>query len=209
MDLTKTLAEMSQRGALRPEDVSSELIDAEIVESSCGEPDLLIVMASGPHKGRARRKSRSRASSAAGERSGEESDRGRGILAAPLGDGVSLRGYPPWQVRLTEIAWVWKTKTEGQRRADRFMQVRPGRCGCRLSGVSARPTPLRKGRNAVWAVAGVLRGSLQGYGPQSHLSGLSRCTHSLTNEYPTTVYEKLAICYVCHYEHVKSHNNAY
>ena len=43
VDLTKTLAEMSQRGKLSPADISSELIDAEISESVMGEPDLIIL----------------------------------------------------------------------------------------------------------------------------------------------------------------------
>jgi len=63
VDLTKTLAEMSQHGKLAPSDISSELIDAEITESVMGEPDLLIL----------------------------------------FGDKIVLEGYPPWQVRLTEI----------------------------------------------------------------------------------------------------------
>lgn len=66
VDLTKTLAEMSQQSKLSPSDISSELIDAEISESVMGEPDLLIC----------------------------------------FGDRVVLDGYPPWQVRLTEIYYV-------------------------------------------------------------------------------------------------------
>ncbi|EKG22290.1 Di-trans-poly-cis-decaprenylcistransferase-like protein [Macrophomina phaseolina MS6] len=63
VDLTKTLAEMSQRNKIAPSDISPELIDAEITESVMGEPDLLIL----------------------------------------FGPRVVLKGYPPWQVRLTEI----------------------------------------------------------------------------------------------------------
>ncbi|KAK8181377.1 Decaprenyl diphosphate synthase-like protein [Phyllosticta citribraziliensis] len=63
VDLTKTLAEMSQKRKLSPSDISMELIDAEITESVMGEPDLLIL----------------------------------------FGPRVELKGYPPWQVRLTEI----------------------------------------------------------------------------------------------------------
>jgi dehydrodolichyl diphosphate syntase complex subunit NUS1 len=66
VDLTKTLAEMSQRGKLSPADISGELIDAEISESVMGEPDLLIL----------------------------------------FGGRVVLDGYPPWQVRLTEIYYA-------------------------------------------------------------------------------------------------------
>lgn len=63
VDLTRTLAEMSQKGKLSPHDISMELVDAELSEGIMSEPDLLIV--SGPH--------------------------------------VELSGYPPWQIRLTEI----------------------------------------------------------------------------------------------------------
>lgn len=63
VDLTKTLAEMSQKSKLSVEDISAELIDAELTESVMGEPDLLML----------------------------------------FGDSVVLQGYPPWQLRLTEI----------------------------------------------------------------------------------------------------------
>ncbi|KAI4266698.1 MAG: hypothetical protein L6R38_008598 [Xanthoria sp. 2 TBL-2021] len=63
VDLTKTLTEMSQRNKLSADDISLDLIDAEISESVMAEPDLLILF--GPY--------------------------------------VKLQGYPPWQVRLTEI----------------------------------------------------------------------------------------------------------
>ena len=63
VDLTKTLAEMAQRGKLDPSDISAELIDAEITESVMEEPDLLML----------------------------------------FGPRVVLEGYPPWQMRLTEI----------------------------------------------------------------------------------------------------------
>ena len=66
VDLTKTLSEMSQRHKLSPDDISLDLIDAEISESVLGEPDLL-------------------------------------ILFSP---NVQLQGYPPWQIRLTEIFHV-------------------------------------------------------------------------------------------------------
>ncbi|KAL8948737.1 MAG: hypothetical protein Q9222_005105 [Ikaeria aurantiellina] len=62
VDLTKTLAEMSQRNKISADDISMDLIDAEISEVMT-EPDLL-------------------------------------ILFDPY---VKLQGYPPWQIRLTEI----------------------------------------------------------------------------------------------------------
>ena len=42
VDLTKTLAEMSQQKKIAPKDVTLELIDSEISESVMGEPDLVI-----------------------------------------------------------------------------------------------------------------------------------------------------------------------
>lgn len=54
---------MSQRKKLSPDDISLDLVDAEITESVMGEPDLLVL----------------------------------------FGPSVELQGYPPWQVRLTEI----------------------------------------------------------------------------------------------------------
>lgn len=57
---------MSQRKKLAPNDISLDLVDAEITEIVMGEPDLLVLF--GPH--------------------------------------VELQGYPPWQVRLTEIYHV-------------------------------------------------------------------------------------------------------
>lgn len=66
VDLTKTLAVMSQRRKLLPSDITIDLIDAEISENGLSEPDLL-------------------------------------ILFSPT---VELSGYPPWQIRLTEIFHV-------------------------------------------------------------------------------------------------------
>jgi dehydrodolichyl diphosphate syntase complex subunit NUS1 len=66
VDLTKTLAEMSQRSKISSSDISIDLVDAEISESVMGEPDLLVL----------------------------------------FGPTVELSGYPPWQLRLTEIFQV-------------------------------------------------------------------------------------------------------
>lgn len=63
VDLTKTLAEMSQKHKLNPEDISMDLIDAELSEGVMDEPDLLILFS----------------------------------------ESVVLDGYPPWQIRLSEI----------------------------------------------------------------------------------------------------------
>lgn len=54
---------MAQTGKIAPEDVTQELIEAEISGSVMSEPDLLIIFS--PY--------------------------------------VILKGYPPWQLRLTEI----------------------------------------------------------------------------------------------------------
>lgn len=54
---------MAQRNKITPNDISIDLIDAELTESVMGEPDLL-------------------------------------VLFSP---NVDLHGYPPWQLRLTEI----------------------------------------------------------------------------------------------------------
>lgn len=63
VDLTRTLADMSQKGKLSPSDISQELVDTELSKGIMPEPDLL-------------------------------------ILFSPY---VELAGYPPWQIRLTEI----------------------------------------------------------------------------------------------------------
>jgi dehydrodolichyl diphosphate syntase complex subunit NUS1 len=54
---------MAQNGALKPDQIDTQLIDSELCEAVSSEPDLL-------------------------------------ILFTPT---VSLKGYPPWQLRLTEI----------------------------------------------------------------------------------------------------------
>ena len=63
VDLTKTLAEMSQRGKLSIEDINLDLVDVILKDNVISGPDLL-------------------------------------VLFSPY---VELLGYPPWQVRLTEI----------------------------------------------------------------------------------------------------------
>lgn len=49
VDLTKTLTEMSQRRKLAPDDISQDLIDAEISESVMSEPDLLVLFGPSVH----------------------------------------------------------------------------------------------------------------------------------------------------------------
>ena len=64
VDLAKTLAEMSQKRRISPQDITADLIDAEISESVMEEPDLVILFG---------------------------------------GNDIVLQGYPPWQMRLSEI----------------------------------------------------------------------------------------------------------
>lgn len=63
VDLTRTLAEMAQKGDVQRKQINSDLIDAQLNDHVSSEPDLL-------------------------------------ILFSPT---VQLKGYPPWQLRLTEI----------------------------------------------------------------------------------------------------------
>lgn len=63
VDLTRTLAEMAQKGDVHQEQINMALIDAQLSDHVSSEPDLL-------------------------------------ILFSPT---VQLKGYPPWQLRLTEI----------------------------------------------------------------------------------------------------------
>jgi dehydrodolichyl diphosphate syntase complex subunit NUS1 len=90
VDLTRTLTEMAQSKKIRPKDITSELINTEIMattalpgsdangEGISGEPDLLIVF--GPY--------------------------------------VKLEGFPPWQVRLTEIFCVGGDVKNGSTRVE-------------------------------------------------------------------------------------------
>ncbi|RJE26542.1 di-trans,poly-cis-decaprenylcistransferase activity [Aspergillus sclerotialis] len=85
VDLTKTLAEMSQNDKLLPEDITAELVDAEISEITTqpsqttpparkGDPDQPIVSVK------------------------PEPD-----LLLIFGNFLKLDGYPPWHIRLTEM----------------------------------------------------------------------------------------------------------
>ena len=78
VDLTRTLTEMSQSRKLAPKDITAELIDAEI-SATTSLPS----------------------SSNASATPTAEPD-----LLIVFGPSVKLQGYPPWQVRLTEIFCV-------------------------------------------------------------------------------------------------------
>ncbi|RAH71047.1 ditrans,polycis-polyprenyl diphosphate synthase [Aspergillus aculeatinus CBS 121060] len=88
VDLTKTLAEMSQSGKLSPEDITLELVDAEISEITT-QP--------------------TRPSSPTSNDNNKASDQFRFVakpepdLLLVFGAFLKLDGYPPWHVRLTEM----------------------------------------------------------------------------------------------------------
>ncbi|KAL2005231.1 hypothetical protein VTN00DRAFT_2441 [Thermoascus crustaceus] len=84
VDLTKTLAEMSQNGKLSPDDISMELIDAEISEIT-SQPS-------------ATNREVSNGTTTSPYMVKPEPD-----LLLIFGPYVKLDGYPPWQIRLTEI----------------------------------------------------------------------------------------------------------
>lgn len=64
-ELARTMAEMAAKKELKPQDVTVDLVDAELTELSGHEPDLLVL----------------------------------------FGPELDLQGYPPWQIRLSEIYW--------------------------------------------------------------------------------------------------------
>ncbi|KAF9889486.1 hypothetical protein FE257_007195 [Aspergillus nanangensis] len=87
VDLTKTLAEMSQNGKLSPEDITMELVDAEISEITThpSEPTIR---------------------SSIHDREDSDSDvplKSEPDLLLVFGPLLKLDGYPPWHVRLTEM----------------------------------------------------------------------------------------------------------
>jgi dehydrodolichyl diphosphate syntase complex subunit NUS1 len=108
VDLTKTLAEMAQNGKLSPDDISTDLIDAEISEITSRPSQSTPALFSNDNN------------------QGDEKDPVSGnnrhhdtadSLVPPIlqpikpepdlllifGPYVKLDGYPPWQIRLTEI----------------------------------------------------------------------------------------------------------
>ncbi|KAK4154635.1 putative undecaprenyl pyrophosphate protein [Chaetomidium leptoderma] len=110
VDLTKTLAEMSQRKKLNTADISMELVDAELSESVMSEPDLLILFS--PH--------------------------------------VELAGYPPWQIRLTEIFHVRDNQGVGYQVFYRALRNPPGKDCCAEEEMSIfRPPIVRSGTAAL------------------------------------------------------------
>jgi dehydrodolichyl diphosphate syntase complex subunit NUS1 len=93
VDLTKTLTEMAQNGKLSPEDISSELIDAEISEITSQPSQSTPASLEG---------------AATADCATVPADLFHPVKAEPdllivFGPYLNLDGYPPWQVRLTEI----------------------------------------------------------------------------------------------------------
>lgn len=87
VDLTKTLCEMRQRGKINPEDVSVDLVDTELT----GMLSLGVLWKVG---------------SSAGLTFGTDSGFTEPDLLILFSPYVKLSGYPPWQIRLTEIFHV-------------------------------------------------------------------------------------------------------
>ncbi|EEH39278.1 hypothetical protein PAAG_01740 [Paracoccidioides lutzii Pb01] len=121
VDLTKTLAEMAQHGKLSPQDISPKLIDAEISELT-SPPTPPPTDMSDPHFDERNSVSSSsgtgstlmmdlpRSSSGSTVTAGTENDAATAVLMKSdpdllmvFGPYVLLDGYPPWQLRLTEI----------------------------------------------------------------------------------------------------------
>lgn len=97
VDLTRTLAEMAQAHKLRPKDITVDLVDAEIsATTSIPAPP----PQSAPH-----------AHGSGSQSNGEVKDSGDRLHTEPdllivFAPYIKLDGYPPWQIRLTEIFCV-------------------------------------------------------------------------------------------------------
>ncbi|KIW87696.1 uncharacterized protein Z519_11670 [Cladophialophora bantiana CBS 173.52] len=86
VDLTRTLAEMAQAQKLRPKDITSNLINTEI-SATTAIPDARLTIGDNRPAGR-------------------EVGAGEPDLVIVFGPVVKLDGYPPWQIRLSEIFCV-------------------------------------------------------------------------------------------------------
>ncbi|KAL4772604.1 Decaprenyl diphosphate synthase-like protein [Aspergillus nidulans var. acristatus] len=85
VDLTKTLAEMSQNGKLSPDDITMELVDAEISEITT-QPSQDVAPTANDH-----------------EVSKPLQVKPEPDLLLVFGPSLKLNGYPPWHIRLTEM----------------------------------------------------------------------------------------------------------
>ena len=96
VDLTRTLTEMAQSKKIRPKDITSDLINAEIMASTaCHGSDMY------GHD------------STDSETPSNEPD-----LLIVFGPYVKLDGYPPWQIRLSEIFCVGGDVKNGSTRVE-------------------------------------------------------------------------------------------
>ncbi|GAB1207739.1 hypothetical protein APSETT445_006469 [Aspergillus pseudonomiae] len=87
VDLTKTLAEMSQNGKISPEDITMELVDAEISEITTQPSQTALPTSIG-----------NKAASIPNVSVKPEPD-----LLLVFRPFLKLDGYPPWHIRLTEM----------------------------------------------------------------------------------------------------------
>lgn len=95
VDLTRTLAEMAQAGKISPKDITPNLINTEIsATTSITESQL--------HNGQ----SFANGSLSPPVSPNKQVDAGEPDLVIIFGPYVKLDGYPPWQVRLSEIFCV-------------------------------------------------------------------------------------------------------
>ncbi|KAJ9615553.1 hypothetical protein H2200_001628 [Cladophialophora chaetospira] len=85
VDLTRTLAEMAQAHKILPKDITSNLINTEISATTA-------IPSSRPQDGP--------------KPPGKQVDAGEPDLVIVFGPIVKLDGYPPWQIRLSEIYCV-------------------------------------------------------------------------------------------------------
>ncbi|RMZ85096.1 hypothetical protein DV738_g77, partial [Chaetothyriales sp. CBS 135597] len=89
VDLTRTLAEMAQAKKLQPKDITPELIDTEIMATTA-IPDQDLLDDPDSHR----------------KPAGKEVSAGEPDLVIIFGSHVKLDGYPPWQIRLSEMFCV-------------------------------------------------------------------------------------------------------
>ena len=96
VDLTRTLTEMAQSKKIRPKDITADLINTEIVASTAFPGSIT----NGNH-------------AASAETPPSEPD-----LLIVFGPYVKLDGYPPWQIRLSEIFCVGGDLKNGSTRVE-------------------------------------------------------------------------------------------
>lgn len=104
VDLTKTLAEMAQHGKVSPQDISTKLIDAEIGE-------MMTTPTSPPPEAENENENLNPNGNNTGNEGRGEATQSQAVfskadpdLLLVFGPYVKLDGYPPWQIRLTEVS---------------------------------------------------------------------------------------------------------